>query len=487
MSFMKNHAFIPFIIFCMLVMPKTQAQTPDEELHSASLSLQLRPEVRGIIQNQIRAKNKTAQKTTNTELLVGSSVSFPGIGLLDSIIYKYSANRGSNVTNDDINSYYDDYDKFLPISHLNPMHHWDVSYLLYDTMQWVSYNQWGGMHSYDITGRYYDAWNNIIKEDTRAYDSIGNLKRHSYMDLTFDANNNLTNGVTYEDTSSTLSGIFGLKESLVALYTANKRILDTTVYYFGYPAYYTVYTYNTAGELATSLTQILVPTTGIWENNSRATYNYDAVGRLATAKIENWITGAWELMVTDSFGYTGSSAMYTFHEGLGYLGNAVSSGSRLVYTLTSFNAVDSAYEYYLDEGNWKFPSFKKATYNANEHLASLTTYSFDMNTGTWNTTPYRVDRFYYDFPQGMNEIHKNEAALATLYPNPATGEFTIKLFHRSKQVQINIYNSFGQLIQQQSRVASQSVQINLGTLPAGNYVAQVMMNGQSQNLKFVKQ
>lgn len=70
--------------------------------------------------------------------------------------------------------------------------------------------------------------------------------------------------------------------------------------------------------------------------------------------------------------------------------------------------------------------------------------------------------------------------ITTTYPNPATasGGWNILLHQPGENVTVNIYNSLGQLVvSEQHERAGQIVHVDISSLAAGTYTAQISVNG----------
>ncbi|MEL7021926.1 MAG: T9SS type A sorting domain-containing protein, partial [Bacteroidota bacterium] len=71
----------------------------------------------------------------------------------------------------------------------------------------------------------------------------------------------------------------------------------------------------------------------------------------------------------------------------------------------------------------------------------------------------------------------SEAAVTTFYPNPTTGLVQVELseaFDRTLPVQLRLYNSTGQLVQEQQLSASEN--LDLSAVMAGVYHIEIIQN-----------
>ena len=440
------------------------------------------PDVRAILAKQVANNGAgSAAKPANAENLVAtaSNATFSSGPVYDSITYQYSGGRGSNLTSS-LYSYIEFYDPFFQP---NPAPNAQaVPTLLYDTLKiYYQINTVGPLFTGRIQTRAYDAANRISGMTERAYDTNAVLIYQNYQNLTYNATS-IAGSEQYRDTSATVSGAYMLSGKLATEYNLDQRVKDTTTYYSGlgyYTRYATVYTYNTAGALATATMQSFDPSAGTWTSTYRNTYSYEGLGRLQTKLTESWTSAGWQFYSLDSFGYTGTSPNYTFHQFI----DPDSIMLRDIAVLNSLGAWDSVYHYYQPSGGVFQPNgFETLTYNSNNHLTSYTVFSPDGE-------PTSQSRFYYAPAggTGVANIRNTAAHFATLSPNPATSTATLNIANPQGRVYIAITNMAGQVLHQQNGPAESITLLNTASLPAGNYQVSIYMGGAVQTLKLVKQ
>lgn len=120
-------------------------------------------------------------------------------------------------------------------------------------------------------------------------------------------------------------------------------------------------------------------------------------------------------------------------------------------------------------------------------LSSTDNGAFGMNTPSY----YCIDNFTTFETKDTSTVHPNAvtatqpAAIAKVYPNPATNMLYVDLADNSVQ-DIVITGITGNII---SHIVPQSghIEINTSTLPSGSYVLQLRSDGKIATVRFVKQ
>jgi len=487
----KSYLFVA-LLACTIPQIEGSAQTTASTRKPIGISKapQMRPELKRILQVQTSQQQTAQQKTTAAELLIGTYSFSNEMGSMyyDSTKYTYSGTRGSNLTND-INSYFDN---FYPEETLVAQWNFSKPTLLFDTSTYYVSNNGSNWNREGFMNRNYDAANNVTLQHYRGYDNAGTLAEHNYTTVAYDALNNITNATVYWDTSMNLTGTFLVVNNLQAFYAASttNRTHDTFSYSYGFGVQKqnTLYSYNTAGKLISSISKEYDSFTGTWEDDERYTYGYDGNGRLHTGMSETWSNGMWELSSKDSFGYTGSAAQYTFHENTYYNGGMFSFAFVEAYTLNSFQAPDTVYSLESNtQGIWDPIMRGKLTYNNNQHLTHFEGVDFDASSGSWNTIPNQIIRWHYATPNSVKNVKNAQEAFAQLYPNPSSNSLNFKIENPQGRVGVDVYNLSGQLLQSFSQPAAGLVQLDITSLPAGTYLATINMNGNVQHSQFIKQ
>lgn len=466
------------------------AQQPggNDKANGLKKAVMLRPDVKKLIVQQLEQGRSQAQKTTASEVIIANYGYYDYSGSIneDSITFSYSGGRG-NI----LNSFFDYFEYYNPLSTASRTNNPGETFLFDTAISYYATPQIPFVKQ-GMSNRSYDAADNIVRQDDWTYDAAGIIYGHRYRSMSYDANNNLLNAAGYVDTSATLTGIFELAQNLDANYASgtNRRVSDTIRSYWSpfIDKSFTSYTYDAAGRMTQSLTQDYDMSSASWLNNYQNIYSYDAAGRLVTAIWEYWNGNNWEIGNKDSMGYTGNATMYTLMEGTNYSGGMPTSRYRNIFTLNALQNVDSIYSVVEDtSGNWVPIARGKITYNSNQHATKYYEVTFDDNTNTWNTAPSAIYRWHYMATTSVKDAKKQQSNFVQYYPNPATQQLNLKIEQPKNGIRVSIYNLTGQLLQTLTQGATGLVQVDISALPAGTYIAEVSMNGQVQQSKFVKQ
>lgn len=289
-------------------------------------------------------------------------------------------------------------------------------------------------------------------------------------------NNNLITSTDYNDTSTNMTGAFEQVANLTATYmtTNNLRINDTIgrLTSNGLQTFATNYNYDAINRLSSSTIQVYSNVTGLWTNNSKFSYSYDASGRLTKIVTDFWNSNQqWQLNDIDTFGYSGSAQAYTFYEHIG------SNASRSIVILNSFQAPDTVYTFYKYNGSWMLARTATCTYNTNAHLTNYTSTEFGHVT---------VHRWHYGPLSKVNDMAIATEDFAYLYPNPTVKNLNIDIAKPDDRIEIVILNTSGQPLRKFSVPGTRKVAIDISSLPSGTYFAVIRMKSKVQHCNFIK-
>ena len=121
-------------------------------------------------------------------------------------------------------------------------------------------------------------------------------------------------------------------------------------------------------------------------------------------------------------------------------------------------------------------------------LQANTTYDVQMRTKC-DITPNVFSTYgpVITFGTTMRLGEISEAGYALLYPNPTSGNVTLRLENGvSDSFKLSIYNTLGQLVYQRPDVSAEQVHLNLTFLNAGVYNLEVVSNTDKYTLRLVK-
>lgn len=144
------------------------------------------------------------------------------------------------------------------------------------------------------------------------------------------------------------------------------------------------------------------------------------------------------------------------------------------------SAPDAAYmilqNLYTTYGKWDSTSFKVPMYKA----TSETTIKIHMN-GASAVDDIKV----IGYTNVSNAVKEIDTITTTVYPNPATNDIYVKGYDNSANVALTIYSVLGELVYaDHSHELSSSVNIEM--LEAGMYVLSTNQNGNTSQIRFVK-
>jgi len=436
-----------------------------------------------ILRQQVQGKTAGKGADVAHERLVGAA-NYQMAELMDSSRYVYSGSRYSDVTNLDINSYSDN---FFPSNEAQPFElgKYQYNYLAYDTLYYYESSE-GALILSGITVKGYDGSNRIIQMSTRNFYG-GNMVNDfsDHIDYAGSAND-IQKVVRIADTSFPLVGLYDTTDVFTSNYGSGGERLSDSMYSPGWPVLTRIdYAYTSDGLIASGTYSTSMD--GVSYNpGSRSVYTYDGSGRLVTSLREYYDGTGWYPNYMDSFSYTGSAPLYTHNVSFGY--DNVSSSWEPEFQLDAtlmpgFTAYDTVYIKQDDGDGFNNWAFFKLSYNTNQHLTTMEGYPW--MEGAYLPFPVLFQYFYYEaMPVSVPAVAAQPVALK-FYPNPATSHINVEA---SGKVSVSVYNLSGQLLIQQSGAAQNGgLQLNVASLPAGTYVADVQTEKGSSKVKFAKQ
>lgn len=164
----------------------------------------------------------------------------------------------------------------------------------------------------------------------------------------------------------------------------------------------------------------------------------------------------------------------------GYSGGQKKADSVDFY-LADFRNPDTTLNFIRKDWGWVNLTTLGAVDSISFHLSSSDNGQYGMNTPGF----FCIDNFTssYSYPNGVAAI---TAALAKVYPNPATDKLFIELTNTTSVNQVNVIDMAGRVILQQS-VSGDKVILNTASLATGTYYLQLSGNAVHAGMRFVKQ
>lgn len=414
------------------------------------------------------------------ERMTGAS-SYQGDGLIDSAHFVYSGTRYTAVTNMDLNSYQD---YFTPTGALSPIELGDitVNYFGYDTMRYYV-KSGSSLLLGAIATKTYNTDDQPVLMNVKNFNAAGMpvVQRRFMISYTGDG---IQQAKALLDTSEGFTGVFDTAQVLNVTYASpGQRSQDSSVYPMDGVLEMINYTYNTDGRISSA--QYSYSVDGVtYVPDYRATYTYDGSSRLVESLEEVFDGAAWAPDYLDSFAYTGSSPLYTYNKSYSYDGGWVPEYQFDAVLRSDMTAWDTVIVM-QDMGMGLMPMLRlNLQYNSNEHLTRQEFYLTD-GAGGFSEDPAQEINYYYDeVPLSVSSVATAPVSVQ-VFPNPASATLSIAAAGITR---VAVYNLSGQLmLQQQGNTAQQVMQLNLHSLPAGTYVAEVQTREGSSKVKFVKQ
>ncbi len=233
--------------------------------------------------------------------------------------------------------------------------------------------------------------------------------------------------------------------------------------------------------------------TGTLNNNLHKTYTYNSQNEAVTFTLQNWDktssswinTEYWEYtytnnQLTSALQYSWSGGMWTLYAKHVYAYvNATDKKSETVLTWDANSKTFSNYSYQL----W--------SYNSRGLIETITDYHWNNNTGNWQSiSGDQQVRYYYEYyaPTSVASIKSNNAL--RLYPVPATSSINLDMkWKDAHSFYVTVYNIAGQPVMQlnEQPALSYSKQVDVRTLPVGNYIVRCTNGTESAEGKFIIQ
>lgn len=447
----------------------------------------------GMLSQQL---HQSAAKGTATDpVRLTTSVTYEQGVLMDSISYIYGGARASEINPLDPASQFGFFrpdNPFRPFEIGNFAH----DYLPYDTMyvyqfdgSTVALNTW--------VARIYDGADQMTEMWVKEYYNgavVASYKFHP----AYDGSSSMTGAAVQEDTSPDFSGSFADAGSLTILYNSeSQRTEDLLVYSPSSNHWKREYTYNPAGRLASMTESGSEDGGATFVEDIRYIYAYDSDNRLIQVEELEYDGSSWTTFIDDVFGYTGTSQLPTYNfTMLAYTPGVLEPHSQMdAVLLPGYDRYDTVYIKENMGAGLEDYSFVKVHYNADGHITSREEYLWEDAPAitaakgvAYEAVPNTITSYTYSavMPSSIpNATTQQEQASVSLYPNPAaTGIFVAG----TGRMQVSVYNLSGQLLLQQSGTAQNGgMQLNIASLPAGTYIADVQTEKGSSKVKFLKQ
>lgn len=237
------------------------------------------------------------------------------------------------------------------------------------------------------------------------------------------------------------------------------------------------YTYDNNGNLLT-LSDYVYYTAQVQTPNYRYLNTYTADNRLQTSEYDLYYNSRWNVMETDSFGYSSNVPYPTY-----WISKDTSGSSPLIinYHTTSAGLVDSIFAT-QHAGSSSINSKIIFTYDNYNNPVTANMY---QGVGTYySPTPVETVRYYYETyqPSAVSQVAGKNMQVQ-VYPNPTNNAIHITGLTGGET--ISIINMSGQLLIRQTANGNTSQTISLDGLVPGTYI--VTVTGNNGNRLFGRQ
>lgn len=342
----------------------------------------------------------------------------------------------------------------------------------------------------DSTCNIYDSLNRVVTQNIYALSSFGTwYLAYRNIDMEYDSFGNLL-GRTFQQRSSSGGGMWvdliievntydsvGHKLSYVETYWNGSVWEPNGNQYWTYDASGKLLTWTIDGQIRylyeydgnglVSIETRQTKTNGAWDNYSRNVFFYSPQSGSQPSEIRvQYLNGSdWFNFRRYTYSYDGNGNQLS--ETLQQYGAlAFINESKLSYGYNSNNRRIYFLRAYWENGAWEDYYQEISKYDLASDLQSIRGELWSSNSNTWKF--YSINRYYY------TEFVSTQIPYPIafdVFPNPASTAITLK---GERFTHVRFFDSLGKLVYSQGCQDSAEQTLQLGHLPAGNYLLQVM-------------
>ena len=381
--------------------------------------------------------------------------------MLDSTVYKYSNNRGSELSYLDNESFFQDY--YGAINYPNR----EVS-LLCDTA-WSYQDTGKGLEILSINSAEYDV-NNRRKSFTCMYTPRpGQRLNGDQFILKRDAAGKLIQEEYYQLGAGTT---WGLYYTTGYYYDVQDRLVTDSschdVYYCGMRKYY----YNSAGQLIEQL-DLGNHSGGPFDTFERHNYYYNSNGKVSTTShsTRNDMNNTWETSALDSFIYDGQNTLierYALHNDPQLNVMQLAFRERMQYDALGDITEKINEKWNNSSQSWDITAKVVFTYRSDGLLSRMVREEYTPNQIPTLTTA--TTNIYYE-PVRNADIQDNIATGNSIivYPNPTSSSLTVKCANSASIVSMQISDMTGRVVVAIEHMEDE-IAVDVSRLTPGNYL-----------------
>lgn len=244
-----------------------------------------------------------------------------------------------------------------------------------------------------------------------------------------------------------------------------------------------LYNYNTTPFLLSEYkaeTWDTTQTPDAWKGNQRINYTYTVADKLEKATTDFFVGGAWIPDSRNNYVYDASQKLIEYYTEI-YSGGWQNNTSE-IYTYTGSNRTKEMK--YIWSGAWTHNQTIDYDFDANNN----NTYRLITDISGAAATYISRDYYYYQsFTVGVEDV-KQHASSIILYPNPVSNNLQMDIESETNTIlEMNIIDVCGQAKMyalQSLGIGKNHVQIDIQTLPNGNYFLWIKQGNTKQVQKF---
>jgi len=366
---------------------------------------------------------------------------------VDSTTYGYSFGRGGQITQEDMDDNFVNFDDSYTFKYVSGNYR-------NDTHRWQTFNSAGKAQTYTIEswdtagtawknwGRYVYFYNNditLIRKTNFEIYSAGQWTGHYSYNNTYDNSNNLV------------------------------RMNATTVRMF--------FVYDAANRVQTRIDSIYDMTSWSWKGNEKYDFVYSG-SKMISYTVQVPVNGVWTNRDKYEHAYTGNAIDYTMV--YTWDNNAWKTAGKHIFTYDgNGNKLSNEWQYW-DVATASFISASRQMWTYNTFSQPVTYYSetFEPATTTWSsTTDDFLYRYYYQTFIAASIDNPAGKLVANLYPQPAQNTLNLTFSDPNVKGLVSVFDAHGRVLKTQSTGGGQ-VSLDVSSLPAGMYF--LKLNGDKQ-------
>lgn len=398
--------------------------------------------------------SQTSNKPTEIRQRVIAQSSNDQSSIIDSTIFRYSAQMGSEYN---YNKYGYTYSRYYPVGY-NVTNNNVVMDVMADTIIRVNDNY----VDFSVAG---------IRQDTQldsATDFISLFPgpiNSNYTANLYDAQGKKQKSINlYKHLYNGTPTVDTIQVTTYSYNSISQLIADTSIRPIYGEYYFRRYHYNIQGLMDTMY--IRYPVT------FNVSTGFTAVRYNSLGFVEKffWTLDDGSSSAVDSFSYTGISPNYTFRQSAWGLGSANADSLRIVKFMGPNGLIDSTQHFYDNAGNWEAYYSYHYYYNAFNNPDSIIGGDYIQNS-------HSESRFYYETynytsPPPVSILDAKNYRDFNVYPNPFDDRFIIECSNgENRHVHITLLNLLGQQVYKIDKILVGGINtINLPKLKKGYYI-----------------